>query len=124
MVAQKTRKGGTNPKPVPKETSAKISKSQTSAVPKRLEKVDDLLASVRALGGDDEDYALVKDVESDDIQEFSDHEAEVSSLRLNHARLQSSTLLLGRNLKGSRRFPQKARFWKAKQTKQTFYDEK
>jgi hypothetical protein len=30
----------------------------------------DLIANIRALGGDEEDYKIVKDVDSDDIQEF------------------------------------------------------
>lgn len=39
--------------------------------------VDDLKSAILALGGGDDDYALVKDLESDDTQEFSDHEANV-----------------------------------------------
>ena len=34
---------------------------------------EELLQAIRALGGDDDDYELVKGLDSDDTQEFSDH---------------------------------------------------
>lgn len=44
---------------------------------KKPAKDDDLLTGLRALGGDEAEYALLKDLESDDTQEFSDHELNV-----------------------------------------------
>ena len=38
---------------------------------------DQLLEAIRALGGGADDYELVKDLDSDDTQEFSDRETNV-----------------------------------------------
>jgi len=37
----------------------------------------DLLANIRALGGDEEDYKIVKEVDSDDVQEFEGKKTDV-----------------------------------------------
>ena len=43
---------------------------------------EELLQAIRALGGDDDDYELVKGLDSDDTQEFSDHGTNVRICRM------------------------------------------
>lgn len=79
MRADKKIKGG---KRTPKPTiDAPRAVSETKGKAKATTDDDnELRATVRALGGDDADYALVKQGSKDDVDlhEFSDHEANVS----------------------------------------------
>lgn len=72
MAAQKFRKARSSTTKAPKPSPS------TKKAPVSSESADDLRAGVLALGGDDEDYNLLKDLESDDTQEFDGDEAEVS----------------------------------------------
>lgn len=114
MVAQKSRKAGTN---IERSASKKIqgepSVNKNKTPRDGSDQVDDLLASVRALGGNDEDYALLKDLESDDMLEFSDHEAEVNNPE-GIVPFSSLTALLGKDYEGYYCIPQKARFQQAR----------
>jgi hypothetical protein len=57
--------------PSPKDPVAKGGRSSKEANENVQE--DELLQAIRALGGDVDDYELVKGLDSDDAQEFSDH---------------------------------------------------
>jgi len=57
--------------PLPKGPVAKGGRSSKEANENVQE--DELLQAIHALGGDEDDYELVKGLDSDDTQEFSDH---------------------------------------------------
>ena len=61
---------------VPSKDSA-IAKKSSSKKAKGNVHEDQLLEAIRALGGGTDDYELVKDLDSDDTQEFSDRETNV-----------------------------------------------
>lgn len=53
-------------------------KTLSESIPTNSPGTNELRDVINALGGGDEDYELVKDLDSEDLEEFSDHEDDVS----------------------------------------------
>ena len=70
MRADKIVKGGRRALTARAAPSKKTVGSQAKSKASTTTEDNDLLANIRALGGDEEDYKIVKDVDSDDVQEF------------------------------------------------------
>lgn len=60
------------------KTNDSATKTLSESTPTKSPGTNELRDVINALGGGDEDYELVKDIDSEDLEEFSDHEDDVS----------------------------------------------